>query len=109
MNAAVVYWSGTGNTEAMAQAVAEGIQAAGGTAEVCEVGQTDADTISKFDKIALGCPSMGAEWMRDWCQRMEEAGAHLICEEGVIANETPDDAALEECRAAGKELITASV
>ena len=144
MNAAVVYWSGTGNTEAMAQAVAEGIQAAGGTAEVCEVGQTDADTISKFDKIALGCPSMGAEqledsemepfveelepmisgkqlllfgsygwgdgeWMRDWCQRMEEAGPHLICEEGVIANETPDDAALEECRAAGKELITASV
>lgn len=144
MNAAVVYWSGTGNTEAMAQAVAEGIQAAGGTAVVCEVGQTDADTISKFDKIALGCPSMGAEqledsemepfveelepmlsgkqlllfgsygwgdgeWMRDWCQRMEEAGAHLICEEGVIANETPDDAALEECRAAGKELITASV
>ena len=72
MNAAVVYWSGTGNTEAMAQAVAEGIQAAGGTAEVCEVGQTDADTISKFDKIALGCPSMGAEqlktakWSRSW-------------------------------------------
>ena len=54
---AVVYWSGTGNTEAMAQAVAEGIQAAGGTAEVCEVGQTDADTISKFDKpIALIFP-----------------------------------------------------
>ena len=97
MNAAVVYWSGTGNTEAMAQAVAEGIQAAGGTAEVCEVGQTDADTISKFDKIALGCPSMGAEQLED------------SCEEGVIANETPDDAALEECRAAGKELITASV
>ena len=62
---AVVYWSGTGNTEAMAQAVAEGIQAAGGTAEVCEVGQTDADTISKFDKIALGCPSMGAEQLED--------------------------------------------
>lgn len=72
MNAAVVYWSGTGNTEAMAQAVAEGIQAAGGTAEVCEVGQTDADTISKFDKIALGCPSMEqsswktAKWSRSW-------------------------------------------
>ena len=45
MNAAVVYWSGTGNTEAMAQAGAEGIQAAGGSAEVFEVGQTDADTI----------------------------------------------------------------
>ena len=145
MNAAVVYWSGTGNTEAMAQAVAEGIQAAGGTAEVCEVDRQMRIRFQNLIKIALGCPSMGAEqledsemepfveelepmisgkqllfvlvltaggdgeWMRDWCQRMEEAGAHLICEEGVIANETPDDAALEECRAAGKELITASV
>ena len=129
MNAAVVYWSGTGNTEAMAQAVAEGIQAAGGTAEVCEVGQTDADTISKFDKIALGCPSMGAEQLEDsemepFVEELEPmiSGKQLLLfgsygwgdgewmrDEGVIANETPDDAALEECRAAGKELITASV
>ena len=144
MDAAVVYWSGTGNTEAMAQAVAEGIRLAGGTAEICEVGQTDAGTISQYDRIALGCPSMGAEqledsemepfveelesmiygkqlllfgsygwgdgeWMRDWCQRMKEAGANLICEEGVIANEAPDDAALEECRKAGKQLIARAV
>ena len=86
MNAAVVYWSGTGNTEAMAQAVAEGIQAAGGTAEVCEVGQTDADTISKFDKIALGCPSMGAEQLEDsesgaFVEELEPmiSGKQLLC------------------------------
>ena len=44
------------------------------------------------------------EWMRDWAERMKNAGAALIREEGLIANEAPDDEALEECRAAGKEL-----
>ena len=44
------------------------------------------------------------EWMRDWAERMKNAGAVLIREEGLIANEAPDDEALEECRAAGKEL-----
>lgn len=45
------------------------------------------------------------EWMRDWTQRMKDAGALLVREEGVIANEAPDDEALAECRAAGKELV----
>ena len=44
------------------------------------------------------------EWMRDWADRMKNAGAVLIREEGIITNEAPDDEALEECRAAGKEL-----
>ena len=44
------------------------------------------------------------EWMRDWAERMKNAGAALIREEGLIANEAPDDEALEECRAAGKAL-----
>ena len=44
------------------------------------------------------------EWMRDWAKRMETAGAVLVRKEGVIANEAPGDEALEECRAAGKEL-----
>ena len=68
------------------RAVAEGIQAAGGTAEVCEVGQTDADTISKFDKIALGCPSMGAEQLEDsemepFVEELEPmiSGKQLLC------------------------------
>ena len=72
MNAAVVYWSGTGNTEAMAQAVAEGIQAAGGTAEVCEVGQTDADTIQNLIKLRSAARLWEqsswktAKWSRSW-------------------------------------------
>lgn len=44
------------------------------------------------------------EWMRDWAERMKNAGAVLIREEGIIANEAPDDEALEECRSAGQEL-----
>ncbi|MCF2569483.1 flavodoxin [Mediterraneibacter glycyrrhizinilyticus] len=44
------------------------------------------------------------EWMRDWAERMRNAGAVLIRDEGVITNESPDEEALEECRAAGKEL-----
>ena len=44
------------------------------------------------------------EWMRDWADRMKNAGAVLVRAEGVIANEAPDNEALEECRAAGKDL-----
>ena len=42
--------------------------------------------------------------MRDWAERMKNAGAVLVREEGIIANEAPDDDALEECRSAGREL-----
>lgn len=42
--------------------------------------------------------------MRDWAKRMKNAGAVLVREEGVTANETPDEEALKECRAAGKDL-----
>ena len=44
------------------------------------------------------------EWMRDWADRMKNAGAKLIREEGIIANEAPEDDVLEELKAAGKEL-----
>ena len=44
------------------------------------------------------------EWMRDWADRMKNAGAQLIREEGIIANEAPEDDVLEELKAAGKEL-----
>ena len=42
--------------------------------------------------------------MRDWADRMKNAGAQLIREEGIIANEAPEDDVLEELKAAGKEL-----
>ena len=58
---AVVYWSGTGNTEAMAGAVAEGVKEKGGEAVVLTAGEFDPSMIASFDGFAFGCPSMGAE------------------------------------------------
>ncbi len=139
MSVSVVYWSGTGNTQVMAEAVAEGIRSAGAEANVLEVADADAAALASEDAFALGCPSMGAEqleetemepfvetleplvsgkkillfgsygwgdgeWMREWADRMKNAGAVLVRAEGVIANEAPDNEALEECRAAGKDL-----
>ena len=139
MSISVVYWSGTGNTQAMAEAVVEGIKAAGQEAELLEVGNADAKTVAAVDALALGCPAMGAEvleesemepfvaelegkvsgkkillfgsygwgdgeWMRSWVERMTAAGAELVEEEGVIANETPGSAELNACKAAGAKL-----
>ena len=139
MNVPVVYWSGTGNTRAMAGAIAEGIRSAGAEPILMEVADADVAVLVSEDVFALGCPSMGAEqleetemepfveslepfvsgkkillfgsygwgdgeWMRDWADRMKNAGAVLVRAEGVIANEAPDNEALEECRAAGKDL-----
>ena len=134
MSVSVVYWSGTGNTQAMAEAVAAGIKEAGQEAELLEVGSADAAATASANAFALGCPSMGSEqledsemepfveeleslvsgknillfgsygwgdgeWMRDWAERMKNAG-----EEGIIANEAPEDDVIEELKAAGKEL-----
>ena len=56
---AVVYWSGSGNTEAMANAVAEGAKAAGAEVSVFEVSDFSAAKVEEFDTIAFGCPAMG--------------------------------------------------
>ena len=62
---AVVYWSGTGNTEEMANAVAEGAKNAG--CEVClaPAAEFSADRMDEFDAVAFGCPAMGAEELED--------------------------------------------
>ena len=136
---AIVYWSGTGNTEAMANYVAEGVKKAGGEADLFTSAEFGADKAGEYDRIALGCPSMGAEqleesefqpmfdevspvlsgkkialfgsygwgdgeWMRTWESDCDSAGVNLVCE-SVICTETPDDAALEACRALGKALV----
>ena len=135
---AIVFWSGTGNTEAMADAVAEGVKNAG--AEVTIFGPSDFDKgmVAEFDGIAFGCPAMGAEvleemefepmftdveeslsgkkiglfgsygwgdgqWMRDWEERCNDAGA-VLATAPVMANESPDEDALNECRDLGKAL-----
>jgi len=133
MKTAVIYWSGTGNTEAMAKAVAEGAGA-----ECFSVSDFSGD-ILEYDRIAFGCPAMGAEeleesefepffadcesklngkkialfgsygwgdgeWMRLWQDRASSAGAVICGGEGLILNEAPDDEGIEKCKALGAEL-----
>ena len=62
---AVVYWSGTGSTEAMAKAVAQGAREAGASVELSDVSSFKASSISAYDGVALGCPAMGAESLED--------------------------------------------
>ena len=135
----VVYWSQTGNTEAMAEAVARGIRSEGKESAVVEVGSISPEELKEEAVFALGCPAMGAEvleesemepfvetleafvkgktvglfrsygwgdgeWIRDWEERMQQAGANVIGGEGVICQETPDQEALEKCEELGKNL-----
>ena len=60
MKVSIVYWSGTGNTEAMANAVAEGAKNAGAEVELLPVSAATADILSS-DALLFGCPAMGAE------------------------------------------------
>lgn len=62
---AIVFWSGTGNTEAMAEAVADGIKKAGGEVDVIQASEFSADQVSAYDGIAFGCPSMGVEQLEE--------------------------------------------
>ena len=129
----VAYWSQTGNTEAMANAVGEGIKAAGGEADVVPVSAVSVDELKAASSFALGCPAMGAEVLEEsemepfveevegfaagkkialfgsygWGdgQWMNAAGATVVNGEGVIAHEAPDAEALEACRSLGKALI----
>lgn len=64
-NIKVVFWSGTGNTQAMADAVANGIKSAGGSAELLQFSDLTADALASEDKFALGCPAMGAEQLEE--------------------------------------------
>ena len=130
---AVVFWSATGNTETMANCVAEG---ANGTIVPCS--EMNAAKLAEFDAVAFGCPAMGAEqleesefepmfsdlegslngkkialfgsygwgdgeWMRSWEKDCDDAGINLVCE-SVICQEAPDGDTLEACRAMGKLL-----
>jgi flavodoxin short chain len=63
--AAVIYWSGTGNTEKMAKAVLEGLNEAGAEAELFSVDKISPAEAAAYDRLALGCPSMGAEVLEE--------------------------------------------
>ena len=62
---AIVYWSGTGNTEAMAASVLEGVKEAGGEGTLLTPPEFDASMAASFDAIAFGCPAMGSEVLEE--------------------------------------------
>lgn len=83
----VAYWTQTGNTLAMAEAIGRGITEAG-------------KEIALFGSYGWG----DGQWMRDWEERMTGAGASLIGGEGVICQEAPDGEAIEACVSLGKQM-----
>lgn len=62
---AVVYWSGTGHTESMANAVARGVEEKGGEVKLIQCSDFDKNSVADYDAIILGCPAMGAEELED--------------------------------------------
>ena len=133
---AVIYWSGTGNTEAMADLIASAAAAAGASVDKFTASEFNTASAGDYTGFALGCPAMGAEvleeaefepfftelegrlggkkvalfgsydwgdgqWMRDWAQRADSAGANVYQDEGLILHLTPDEEGLEQCRTFG--------
>ena len=62
---AIVYWSGTGNTEAMAECIAEGVREAGAEAELMGPAAFSAARFAEFSVVAFGCPAMGSEVLEE--------------------------------------------
>lgn len=135
----VIYFSQTGNTEEMAQAVGKGITDAGKEAEVIEVSDASIEALKESASFALGCPATGTEvidedemeplvaqveafasgknialfgsygwgegqWMKDWADRMKNAGANIVNGEGLICQETPDNDTIKQCEKLGSQL-----
>lgn len=62
---AIVFWSGTGNTQQMAEAVRDGAQNAGAAAELLYSDEFNREKLAQYDAIAFGCPSMGTEQLEE--------------------------------------------
>ena len=114
---AVVYWSGTGNTQAMADAVAEGAKAGGAEVSVIEAAAFTADQVSGYDGIAFGCPAMGDEVLEEdefdpmFTSVEKELSGKKIALFGSYGwgdGQWMRDWE-ERCRAAGAELVSESV
>ncbi|MCD8396596.1 MAG: flavodoxin domain-containing protein [Lachnospiraceae bacterium] len=131
----VVFWSGSGNTESMADFVVKGA----GDAKAISMEDITPAELADEKAFALGCPAMGdeeleetivepfvaeleknvsgktiglfgsygwgdGEWMRNWVERMEKAGAVVVNGEGVICADAPDDEAEQALTALGEKL-----
>ena len=62
---AIVFWSGTGNTEQMAECIAQGAREAGAQVELLGPEAFSAGRLGEFDVVAFGCPAMGAEQLEE--------------------------------------------
>lgn len=62
---AVIYWTMTGNTQAMAEAIADGAKSAGAEVDLFSVSDISVSDALNYDKLALGCPAMGVEQLDD--------------------------------------------
>ena len=62
---AIVYWSGTGNTEAMADLVAQGVRTKGSDADLISATDFGPERLDEYDAYAFGCPAMGAEELEE--------------------------------------------
>ena len=79
MKTAVVYWSGTGNTAEMAEAVLEGMKSAGADAVLMTASEADSADLGAYDAFAFGCPAMGSEVLEeDEFQPMFDAAKSAI-------------------------------
>lgn len=76
---AIVYWSGTGNTEAMADLVAQGARTKGAKVEIIAACDFSAARVAEFDTFAFGCPAMGNEELEDseFLPMYDEVEPHL--------------------------------
>lgn len=64
-NILLVFWSGTGNTEIMAEKIKEGLEGQGATVDFKTVDQVEPNDVSSYDKVVFGCPSMGVETLEE--------------------------------------------
>ena len=62
---AIVFWSGTGNTQMMAESVEKGAKESGAETTLYTASEFSPDLIDRYDSIAFGCPSMGAEVLEE--------------------------------------------
>ena len=101
---AVVYWSGTGNTEAMANFVAEGATGAGAEAEVISCADFSADKAANYDAIAFGCPAMGSEELEyDEFQPMWDEVKETLGDKKVVLFGRVDGQLEGRCRRGGRQ------
>lgn len=62
---AVIYWTQTGNTKAMAETIAAAAKGAGADVDLFEVSDITPGDAASYEKLALGCPAMGAEVLEE--------------------------------------------